>query len=365
MIKASPLITVRTYTILVILFMIGTSILITPAQLAHEAKQDAWIAAIFGIVLNSLLALLYVSLGERFGQKTLIELCIAAFGKWIGALLALCYIGFFLLLASLMVGDLGFFMTTQIMPETPIEILQILFVILVVAVIRGGIAVYSRAAEIFLPLMIFMFSLLIISMLHIIDYRNFQPMLEFGLKPVIRGGYSFFGLQEIIVLMMLYPYVKRSGNRRNAFVGGVLVGGVVLIITTACCIGVMSFLVTSNQLYPAYVLAKKISIGHFLERIEGVMMLIWVISIMIKVVITFDAAVLGLSQVCKLKESKPIVIPMGFGMIVLALLSYPNTIFVQDFLSKIWSPFATIFMVFVPLLLLLALSVRKALGGKM
>ncbi|GGG61079.1 GerAB/ArcD/ProY family transporter [Paenibacillus radicis (ex Gao et al. 2016)] len=361
----NPMINVRTFTILVIFFMIGTSILITPAGLANEAKQDAWIAAIAGVIIDCMLALLYVMLGERFGHKTLIELCLAAFGKWAGALLALCYIVFFFILASLMIGDLGFFLTTQIMPETPIEILQILFVAVVVAVIRAGLVVYSRAAEIFFPLLVFMFSLLIMSMLHIIDFRNFQPALEFGLKPVLKGGFSFYGLQEIIVLLMLYPYVKRSGSRKNAFVGGVMVGGIFLIITTACCIGVMSSLVTSNQLYPAYVLAKKISIGHFLERIEGVMMFIWIISIVIKVIITFDAAVLGLAQVCKLKESKPLVIPVGFGMIVMALLCYPNTIFIQDFLSKNWSPFSTIFMIFVPLLLLLTLSVRKGMGGKM
>ncbi|WP_042166502.1 GerAB/ArcD/ProY family transporter [Paenibacillus gorillae] len=361
----TPILNVRTFTILVIFFMIGTSILITPAGLAYEAKQDAWIAAILGVLLDAMLAYLYVALGERFGQKTLIQLCISAFGKWIGALFALSYIVFFLLLASLMVGDLGFFMTTQIMPETPIEILQILFVIIVVAVIRGGMTVYSRAAEIFLPLMIFMFGLLILSMIHIVDYRNFQPILEFGVKPVIKGGYSFYGLQETVVLLMLYPYVKRTGNRRNAFVGGVLIGGLVLIITTACCIGVMSYAVTSNQLYPAYVLAKKISIGHFLERIEGVMMFIWIISIIIKVVITFDAAVIGTAQLCKLKESKPIVVPMGFSLVVIALLCYPNTIFIKDFLSRNWSPFATMFMVFVPLLLLLVLSLRKVISGKL
>ncbi|MGG1637431.1 GerAB/ArcD/ProY family transporter [Paenibacillus sp. NRS-1760] len=59
---------VRTFTILVIFFIIGTSILITPAGLTLVAKQDAWIVAIVGIGLNILSVLIYVSLGNRYGK---------------------------------------------------------------------------------------------------------------------------------------------------------------------------------------------------------------------------------------------------------------------------------------------------------
>lgn len=349
---------VRTFTILVIFFMIGTSILITPAGLTLVAKQDAWIAAIVGIGLNILSVLIYVSLGNRYGDKTLIEMCHLAFGKWIGNIFGLCFIVFFYLLASLMIGDLGFFLTTQTLPETPIEILLIIFVIIVIFAVRAGMVVYSRAVQIFFPILFFMLCFLIIPIFPQIEFLDFEPILEYGFKPIVKAGFSFSGFQEMIVLLMIYPYVAKSAKRGRGFVWGTVIGGIVLIIITVGCIGVMGAAVTANQLFPAYVLAKNINIGHFLERIEGIMMFIWILSIVMKIVLTFDASLIGLCQLFKLKDSKPYVIPMGFGLIALALLCYTNTISVNDFLTKNWTPFATIFTIFVPLFILGILLIR-------
>jgi len=355
---------VRTFTILVIFFMIGTSILITPAGLSLVAKQDAWLAAIVGIGINVLTVLIYVNLGKRYGDKTLVEMCHLAFGKWIGNVFGLCFIAFFYLLASLMIGDLGFFLTTQTLPETPIEIILIIFVIIVIFAVRAGMIVYSRAVQIFFPILFCMLCLLILPIFPQINFTDYLPMLEYGFKPIVKAGFTFSGFQEMIVLLMIYPYVTKSATRGRGFLWGTIIGGIVLIIITAGCIGVMGAAVTANQLFPAYVLAKNINIGHFLERIEGIMMFIWILSIVMKIVMTFDASLIGICQLFKLKDPKPYVIPMGLGLIALALLCYTNTIFINDFLAKNWTPFATIFIILVPALILGILMIRGLVKSK-
>lgn len=47
-------ISVRQFAVLAIIYTIGTTILIIPSGLAADAKQDAWIAAILGVVINLL-----------------------------------------------------------------------------------------------------------------------------------------------------------------------------------------------------------------------------------------------------------------------------------------------------------------------
>ncbi|NOU91869.1 GerAB/ArcD/ProY family transporter [Paenibacillus sp. LMG 31456] len=350
--EKAGIISKRSFVILVTFFMIGTSILITPSGLAFEAKQDAWLACIVGIGFNLLNAVLYVMLGQRLGGQTLVQYCETTLGKWFGKVVSLSFMLFFYLLASLMIGDLGYFVTSQIMQETPMEVLQMLFMLVVVMTVRSGLIVYTRAAEVFFPWLIILFLLLILPLIPKFDITNFLPVMEFGLKPIVRGGVTFWGLQELIVLLMFYPFVSQTKGRKNGFAAGILIGGAALFITTVGSIAVLGPTLTTNQLFPAYTLAKNISIGHFLERVEGIMISIWVLSIFIKIVLTFHASIISFVQIMNIKDEKPLIVPMALGLIVLSLMCYPNTIYINDYLSKNWSPFALIFSVILPLLLL-------------
>ena len=45
-------ISVRQFAVLVMIFTIGTTILVIPSGLAADAKQDAWLAAMLGVGLK-------------------------------------------------------------------------------------------------------------------------------------------------------------------------------------------------------------------------------------------------------------------------------------------------------------------------
>lgn len=66
-------INVRQFTVLVILYSVGTAVLIIPSTLAEIVKQDAWIAAALGVGLGMLLVLLYNAVGNIYPEKTLVE----------------------------------------------------------------------------------------------------------------------------------------------------------------------------------------------------------------------------------------------------------------------------------------------------
>lgn len=63
----------RQFMIITLLFSIGTAILIIPASVTSEAKQDAWIAAIIGVVLSLPIVKLFVALGNRTPTLTFVE----------------------------------------------------------------------------------------------------------------------------------------------------------------------------------------------------------------------------------------------------------------------------------------------------
>lgn len=342
----------RQFRVLVIQFTIGTSILITPSSLAQVAKQDAWLASLIGVGGSLLVGWVYCALASRFPGMTLAEYTELILGKWLGKAASFLFYFFVFLLGAFMLRVMGDFMTTQIMPETPIEALMILFVGVVVMAARMGIETFSRAAEIFFPWMIFLFFFLVVLLAPQADIKRIEPVLEDGLKPVMLAAFHFFSLQELVVFLMLFPFVNRIHEARLAFLSGAAIGGIMLVVITTLSICVLGSEMNARSMYATYSLAKKINVGNYLQRMEVIVAIIWLLSIFFKTVLCFYSCALGIAQTMRLRDYRPLTLPLAMAMVLLAIVIYDNVADFMEFTPRIFSVYAFPYLVIFPVLLL-------------
>ncbi|ACS99780.1 GerAB/ArcD/ProY family transporter [Paenibacillus sp. JDR-2] len=342
----------RQLTVLTLLYTIGTSILIVPSIIAVFSRQDGWIACLIGIAANLLSVWTYSALAGRYPTLTLAEFSEKILGKWLGKAISLFFLSFIFLLSSFLLRVVGNFMTTHIMPNTPIEIIIIIFMVVVVYAVRLGIETTARAAEIFLPFVIALFLFLTFFLLPQIELDRAEPVFENGIKPIILGAFYYFNLQEQVILMMLIPYSNRPEKARSALIAGTLLGSVVIIVSVLLSTLVLGTEFTQRNMYASYTLAKQISVGNFLQRVEAMLAIIWLITIFFKTVICVYAVTLGTAQTLKLKEYRTLTLPFALLLVFLSLLVYDNIISFIAFTPKVFSVYATIFMVLIPVGLL-------------
>ncbi|WP_408009906.1 endospore germination permease [Pseudalkalibacillus sp. A8] len=349
------------FTVLVFMFTTGSSLILLPSMLAAEAKQDAWLAAIFGLVVGLLLVWLFQTLGKLYPDMTLVEYSEKILGKWIGKAISLLFFTFPLILGAFVLRNMGDFMTTQVMPETPIEAIHIIFLIIVLMGARYGLETLARSGEILFPCFIVLFLLLVIFISPQIELEKIQPILGEGMKPVLHSTFLFIGFPflELVIFLMIFPYVNDPKEAGKAFFRGTLMGGVVLTLLTALAILVMGADQTTRNLYPSYMLSQKINIGDFLQRIEAIVAIMWFISIFFKLTICFYVSTLSLAQILKLKEYRILVFPLGMILIVLSLVVSPNIVYIATDVINVWPSYASAFGLFIPLLLLGIAGVRK------
>ncbi|MGG4497972.1 GerAB/ArcD/ProY family transporter [Brevibacillus reuszeri] len=355
-------ISARQFGILVALFTIGTPILIIPAGLAGIVKQDAWLAAVLGVGLGLLITGIYTALGRRFPTKSLVEMNELVFGKWIGKTISITFIFFNLVTAAELLFFVGNFMTTQIMPETPIQSVHILFACIVMMGIRLGIETLARSAEVLFPLFVLLFIILVIFLSPQIKIENIQPVLDTNFKVLLKGTIFFasvFSLAPVVLLMIFPASVNRNKEAKKAFFSGTLIGGFVLIMIIALTILVLGADTTARQMYPSYTLAKKINVGNFLQRIEIIMAGMWFITIFFRVCCYFYASVIGLAQTLNLKDYRFLVLPLGIIVLALSLIVHPNVVHSEEYNKREWIPYATTYGLVLPLLLLGIQSLRK------
>lgn len=351
---------VRQFTVLIILFTIGSSILIIPSGLAQGAKQDAWISAVVGLIGGLLLVMLYNMITIRFPNTTLVHYSQEVLGKWLGRCVSFLYFVYFFLLASFVLRNIGDFLTTEVLPNTPIHIIHIFFLLVIILGARNGIEVFTRSAEIFFPWLIIFFLLLAFLLTPNYQIGHILPVFGYGIKPVLRGAITILGTPylELAVFLMVFPFVNHSPKARRAFLIGVFIAGIMLVIISLLTILVLGADLTANQLYPSYNLAEKISIGEFLERLEIIMAGIWFITIYFKLAICFYAATMTFAELFKLKEARQLYLPFGMIMIVSSIVMFPNTSYFLNFIS-IYFFYAMPFAIIFPLLILIVAMIRK------
>ncbi|MFZ7942964.1 GerAB/ArcD/ProY family transporter [Neobacillus sp. 19] len=354
--KISP----HQFTIMIASFIVGGSILYVPSGLIHSAKQDAWLASILAVVLGLILVLLFNTLGSSFPNMNLAEYSEKILGKWLGKFVSFMYFSYFFLSTATFVRQMGDFIIIQLLQETPILVIHILLIVIMMMAVRYGLEPFSRAIEIFFPLLFLLFFIFLISITPMIQFQQLQPILDNGMKPVIRTAVKSLGTPylQLALFLMIFPAVNQTIKAKKSFLLGTMIGGSVLTIVTLASILCFGAYFAENQQFVTYVLALNINIGGFWQRIEALMAFIWFTTLYIKITLYFYGSVLCMGQMLKLKEYKSLTFPLGFITLILSLFINKNIV-ESDMQAEWWTAFSLPFGLFIPLLLLIVGKVRK------
>lgn len=330
-------------------------------MLVASAKEDAWIVAIIGGILGIGVTILYIKLADRLQEKDMIQMYDAVFGFAIGKVLTVLFIYYCLILASLILRGIGDFMVTQIMTDTPIEIVMSCFILIIARAQKYGIEVFARSAEIFFPWIFFLFFLGVILILSDINFDWIFPLLDNGMKPLIKGTISYLGFPyfECVVLMMAVPYVKQFKKSKKSWVMGTMAGSFILFCAVFLAITVLGADLTANQSYVTYILAKKMSIPRVLERMEVIIAIFWILTIFYKLLLCFFCVTKSVGALLKIENDNILVYPLAMILISWSVISGDNVVTLNDFSSNIWPIFAFQMGFVLPVLIFFIDSVKK------
>lgn len=353
--------------VMTVLFNIGSAILVIPSNMASIAKQDAWIASLLGMVVGLGAVWIITSVGILFPQRNLIQITENLLGKWLGKIICLwLVITLFLSGPTVVLFLLGNFLVAQMMPETPIEAIHILFALVVVIGVRLGLATIARAAELLLPFFILLYLLLVGLIIPEIRMSNLQPILETKIESVVSATVSFVSTVNLplIIMLLIFPAVSNPYQARRAVLAGSLIANLSMAIIIFLTISVFGPESTAIHLFPSYELARKIQIGGFIQRFEAILAFIWIISLFFRLALYFEFTTAATAQILNLKDSKPLILPLGMVMVVMSTFIYPSGVDEQTWSSTTWVSYTLSIGFLLPLLLLFLYGLKKMIKRK-
>lgn len=344
---------------LVFTFIIATATLYIPALLSQKAGQDAWIAVIVAGVVGIFIALIVTSLGGRFPEQTLVEYSQVILGTWIGKLVGLVYIWFYIHLTSIVLREVAETAVGTLLPRTPLEVVAIVIVVSCAYAVKAGIEVVARVNILSVLINFIIMATVLLLIVRELNVEYLTPVLSGGVAPVLRASITPIGwFGEVVSVAFLIPFLNRSREAKGAALWGVIATTIILMLIVMVTLMLFGPHLTSILTFPTLKVIRLINLADFIQRIEVIFLVPWIMANYIKICVFYYIAVQIIAQWLK-AEYGPLVFPVGIIITTLAIGLFENRIQLNEFLDKVWGVYALPFELGIPILLLVLAVLRK------
>ncbi len=344
-----------------IAFYLQSSALLT-SFISGITEQESWIPAIFGILLSLPIIYMFRTFMVKFPDKNFLQVLEMTYGRVLGKIMGLGYIGFFINLTSLNLLDLGEFTKLAILPLTPQLLITLLCILVCVWAVRHGFNVVSRYGSIFtlIEFAIVITSLILLS--NQIEFSNLIPVFQLPLIKYVQTTHivTVIPLSELVVFLMITPCVKNISKQQATkyWFLGALMGFIVLMLTLLRDITVLG---NSLHLFslPGMVSLRLVNLGEALSRIEIIFAVGLTLLLFFKITILLYVSTIAVAQLFGTTQYKNIALIIGVFVVFYAPTLYPNSVAHTNSARTI-EPFVHgLFEIVLPLLTFIIAAILK------
>lgn len=321
---------------------------------------EAWISVIAGMLLFAPTILIYLALARLFPGKSIIEIFKIVLGRLGGFVFSMLVIFFFATLTSLNLRDLGLLTKATIMNDTPPVVLTSLCVLVCAYAVYHGLHVVARYSVAFTLLSVVVVVAVSLITLNLWNFDYFLPIFQQPLLNYIQSSHISATIPhaELLVFMMIIPFVKRTEKGlARYFYGGFVIGVLAILIVVVRDTAVLGNAVALLGM-PPFETQRMVSAMQGLSRLEILYIIIMIALLFFKILVLYYGTVTATAQLCGLKSHHPLVLVMGAVFVSYAIFAFPSIpvhmAFGREDTATLW----TFFSLVLPLITLIIARIR-------
>lgn len=356
-----------------VMLLIVSSRLITvyaylPITNTPPANQDMWIAEILSGIYTIIICAPILYLSNKFPDMTPVEYAEKILGRFLGKIAGMVFILFLAFIGLLDLLIMAEFLGSTIMPETPVYATMFFMLAVCIYTIFKGIEVMGRVAEMFVPFIILTIILFILLSIKDMDFKVFLPILADSsfLELNFAALNTASRFYDILILCMVVPNLKNKGDLNRIFFLSVIIITLLFLVITVSVYAVLGIKQAEYANYPFFTFTRQIDLFDFIQRIESINIIAWVVGIFMKFCVYVYFATTGMASIFKVKSNKYFIVPILAIFFVIALFSkLSKSVVTSNILSYKVLPYIAFAVEFIIPLILLAIYFfrRKSLTG--
>jgi len=330
--------------------------------LARQVGRDMWISGIISLLTVLPFIIIAIRIGQNFPGKTIVEYSTDLLGRVLGKVLGFVLAIYFFIAASSSITMYVHHLTGFLLPQTPFLVVTLLHVFIICYLVWEGPEVIGRISVFAFVMAVIFYLLVFMASLSEINIDRILPVFDSGVMPVFKASMdsdTFIGISQILVAMLL-PIVSDKKKALGAAVSGLFIGSFFFIFYFVVELMVMGPQVVAMMRIASMDFVRSIQITQYLHRFESFMVALWYWSIMIQAGILAFCSFKAFMQTAGIKKKNPfLIITFGLMLIIFTYYIGNNDVFFLQLREHVWKYFSIPVDFGVPLLLLLALGVKK------
>lgn len=281
MIKNDKKLTSYQLVIYLLCAICGVGILQLPAGLTEAVGNEAWLLVILTGTVTLFAAFLICKAGSKFNGNSLVDASKKTFGKHLGIILLIPILLSSFIATCTETEIFSLAIRTFLIDQTPSYGILMPFLFLLMVITRGDLKNISRFFQFMVPFVSVVVVIIYLLAIPGSEFTNLLPVFQREPREYLSGmRMSMFSFLGIMSLMTIYPYIENREFKSTFKYSGISIGimTIVYAVTNALCVAKLGVGETKWLIHPTVSLIKSAYIpGGFVERLEGVLMSLWVI----------------------------------------------------------------------------------------
>lgn len=244
--------------------------------LLDRTSKDSYIGAILGIFIGLIFMMMYSYLIKLKGNKSLKE--IFKNHKVIGLFTRILFLLTSIMILVYALVNYKIFVVSFLLVSSPEIFVTIPFIILATYAAFKGLKGISRVAGSLIPISVIISIIILFSLSGLFELTNFLPILTVKPGSLVATAITFAGISTFPNILTFHI---RGDNK--GMIKMYLLASSLLILAMISINGVLGEALVNIFRFPEYMVLKQIKLFSFIEKMENVLSLIWVLDLFITV----------------------------------------------------------------------------------
>jgi len=296
------------------------------------AKTSIFISMFIGFLLGLLIIFLFFKIFDFLPEYSLFKKIDYVFPKFLSKIIVIIILMF--IFAVFVFWRYSTFISLEFLTETPNSLITLILILPVIYSTIYDIDTLARLSTFCVFIGAFLYFNNAFSLIRQVDFSNLLPLLNNDFIHISKSSIMFSMLCVVPILSLLVipkdNIVDKEKVKKSILIG-YSVNTICVSIIFLCIIGVLGIDVSILFTFPSYEVLKTINMFSFLDNIENINILIWVLFMTLSLQYNLQTIKTGLYEVFNIKTKKKQYIVMGLIItsligVIIYLIPYENYI---------------------------------------